>query len=189
MQLVKYQELFYKNWRKLPNLFGGAADLASSNKTHLKASERFAPGNYAAKNISFGVREFAMGAAINGMTLHGGVQAFGATFFVFSDYLRSAIRSAALMGIPSTFIMTHDSIAVGEDGPTHEPIEHLASFRAMPGLHVIRPADGNETVEAYRFAFTQKNNQPCSFLAAKTCQFYQTAQQKRKPDLQKVPTS
>ncbi|EAG9218419.1 transketolase [Listeria monocytogenes] len=142
--------------KKLPNLFGGAADLASSNKTHLKASERFAPGNYAAKNISFGVREFAMGAAVNGMTLHGGVQAFGATFFVFSDYLRSAIRSAALMGIPSTFIMTHDSIAVGEDGPTHEPIEHLASFRAMPGLHVIRPADGNETVEAYRFAFTQK---------------------------------
>lgn len=142
----------------LETIFGGSADLASSNKTMLKDGGDFKPSNYKGKNIWFGVREFAMGGLLNGMALHGGVQPFGGTFFVFSDYLRSAVRSAALMGIPVTYVMTHDSIAVGEDGPTHEPIEQLASFRAMPGLTVIRPADANETAEAYRYAFSQKEN-------------------------------
>lgn len=140
----------------LPTLFGGSADLASSNKTALKHAGDVTAANYEGKNIWFGVREFAMGGILNGMALHGGVQPFGGTFFVFSDYLRSAVRSAALMNIPVTYVMTHDSISVGEDGPTHEPIEHLASFRAMPGLTVIRPADGNETVEAYRYAIGQQ---------------------------------
>lgn len=143
---------------KLPTIMGGSADLSSSNKTMLKNAGDFTSSNYEGKNIWFGVREFAMGGILNGMALHGGVQPYGGTFFVFSDYLRSAVRSAALMGIPVTYVMTHDSIAVGEDGPTHEPIEQLASFRAMPGLTVIRPADGNETVEAYRYAFGQKEN-------------------------------
>src|SRR5690606_9832767 len=98
------------------------------------------------------VREFGMGAAMNGMALHGGVKVFGGTFFVFSDYLRPAIRLAALMELPVTYVLTHDSIAVGEDGPTHEPIEQLASLRAMPGLSIIRPADANETAEAWRLA-------------------------------------
>jgi transketolase len=142
----------------LPTIFGGSADLASSNKTALKGAGDVKPGSFEGKNIWFGVREFAMGGILNGMALHGGVQPFGGTFFVFSDYLRSAVRSAALMGIPVTYVMTHDSIAVGEDGPTHEPIEQLASFRAMPGLAVIRPADANETAEAYRYAFSQKEN-------------------------------
>jgi transketolase len=142
--------------KMLPTIFGGSADLASSNKTMLKNAGDFKAGNYEGKNIWFGVREFAMGGMLNGMALHGGVQPFGGTFFVFSDYLRSAVRSAALMGIPVTYVMTHDSIAVGEDGPTHEPVEQLAAFRSMPGLTTIRPADANETAEAYRYAFSNK---------------------------------
>ena len=142
--------------KNLPTIFGGSADLASSNKTTLKNTGDVKAGSYEGKNIWFGVREFAMGGILNGMALHGGVQPYGGTFFVFSDYLRSAIRSSALMGIPVTYVMTHDSIAVGEDGPTHEPIEQLAAFRSMPGLTVIRPADANETVEAYRYAISQK---------------------------------
>lgn len=136
----------------MPALFGGSADLASSNKTNLKNAGDFSSADYSGRNIWFGVREFAMGAALNGMALHGGVKAFGATFFVFSDYLRPAIRLAALMKLPVTYVFTHDSIAVGEDGPTHEPVEQLASLRAMPGLSVIRPADGNETVAAWKLA-------------------------------------
>ncbi|PWA13285.1 transketolase [Pueribacillus theae] len=141
----------------LPNFIGGSADLASSNKTLIKDESNFSAENYKGRNIWFGVREFAMGAAINGMALHGGLQVFGATFFVFSDYLRPSIRLAALMKLPVTYVFTHDSIAVGEDGPTHEPIEHLASLRAMPGLSVIRPADGNETVAAWRLALESMN--------------------------------
>lgn len=143
--------------QKIPPLFGGSADLASSNKTNLKNGDDFSAINYSGRNIWFGVREFAMGAALNGMALHGGVKAFGATFFVFSDYLRPAIRLAALMKLPVTYVFTHDSIAVGEDGPTHEPVEHLASLRAMPGLSVIRPADGNETAAAWRLALESRN--------------------------------
>ncbi|MDD9150869.1 transketolase [Sporolactobacillus sp. CQH2019] len=137
-------------------LFGGSADLASSTKTTIKDSPAFLPGSYEGRNIWFGVREFAMSAAVNGMTLHGGVRAFGATFFTFSDYAKPAIRLAALMKIPSIFVFTHDSLAVGEDGPTHEPIEQLAGLRAIPNLNVIRPADGNETREAWKIALESR---------------------------------
>jgi len=138
--------------KNLPSLFGGSADLAGSNKTLIKGTTDFLPGSYEGRNIWFGVREFAMGAALNGMALHGGLKVFGGTFFVFSDYLRPAIRLAALMSLPVTYVFTHDSIAVGEDGPTHEPVEQLAALRAMPNLSIIRPADGNETAAAWRLA-------------------------------------
>lgn len=141
----------------VPQFFGGSADLASSNKTLMKQEKDFLPGQYEGRNVWFGVREFAMGTAINGMALHGGIKPFGATFFVFSDYVRPAIRLSALMNVPAMYVFTHDSIAVGEDGPTHEPIEHLASLRAMPNLSVIRPADANETVAAWRLALESKN--------------------------------
>jgi transketolase len=143
--------------KNLPTLVGGSADLAGSNKTLIKGEKDFMPGTYEGRNIWFGVREFAMGAAMNGMYLHGGVKVFGGTFFVFSDYLRPAIRLAALMGVPVTYVFTHDSIAVGEDGPTHEPIEQLAALRAMSNLSVIRPADGNETAAAWKLAVESTN--------------------------------
>ncbi|WP_227937746.1 transketolase [Alkalihalobacillus deserti] len=136
----------------IPQLIGGSADLAGSNKTLITSEKNFGLDGFAARNVWFGVREFAMGAAINGMAIHGGIKVFGATFFVFSDYLRPAIRLAALMKLPVTYVFTHDSIAVGEDGPTHEPVEQLASLRAMPGLCTIRPADAKETVAAWRLA-------------------------------------
>jgi len=136
----------------LPFLIGGSADLAGSNNTMIKGGDDFTPETPEGRNIWFGVREFAMGAALNGIVLHGGLKIFGGTFFVFSDYLRPAIRLAALMGLPVTYVFTHDSIAVGEDGPTHEPVEQLASLRAMPNLSVIRPADGNETAAAWKMA-------------------------------------
>ncbi|HWO98857.1 MAG TPA: transketolase [Bacillus sp. (in: firmicutes)] len=138
--------------KAVPFFFGGSADLAGSNKTTIKGGEDFQATNYNGRNIWFGVREFAMGAALNGMALHGGLKVFGGTFFVFSDYLRPAIRLAALMKLPVTYVFTHDSIAVGEDGPTHEPVEQLPSLRVMPDLSVIRPADGNETAAAWRLA-------------------------------------
>lgn len=141
----------------VPQLFGGAADLASSTKTTIKSSGNFLPGNYIGRNVWFGVREFAMAAAVNGMALHGGIVPFCSTFFTFSDYAKPAIRLAALMGIPSIFAFTHDSIAVGEDGPTHEPIEQLAGLRAIPNLNVIRPADGNEVREAWKLAVESRN--------------------------------
>jgi transketolase len=138
--------------KNLPYLVGGSADLAGSNKTMIKGTGDFFPGSFEGRNVWFGVREFAMGAAMNGMALHGGLKVFGGTFFVFSDYLKPAIRLAALMGLPVTYVFTHDSIAVGEDGPTHEPVEQLAGLRAMPNLSVIRPADGNETAAAWKLA-------------------------------------
>ncbi len=143
--------------KNLPSLFGGSADLAGSNKTMLKGEKDFLPGSYDGRNIWFGVREFGMGAALNGMALHGGVHVYGGTFFVFSDYLRPAIRLAALMNLPVTYVFTHDSIAVGEDGPTHEPIEHLAALRAMPNVSLIRPADSNEVAAAWKAALTSKS--------------------------------
>ncbi|WP_174726960.1 transketolase [Mesobacillus harenae] len=143
--------------QNLPNLIGGSADLAGSNKTMIKGSKDFFPQSFEGRNIWFGVREFAMGAAMNGMALHGGLKVFGGTFFVFSDYLRPAIRLAALMGLPVTYVFTHDSIAVGEDGPTHEPVEQLAALRAMPNLSIIRPADGNETTAAWKLALESKD--------------------------------
>lgn len=141
--------------KRVPYLIGGSADLAQSNNTLIKEADNFLPGSYTGRNIWFGVREFAMGAALNGMALHGGLKVYGGTFFVFSDYLRPAIRLSALMKQPVIYVFTHDSIAVGEDGPTHEPIEQLPSLRAMPGLTVLRPADANETNEAWRYALAR----------------------------------
>ena len=143
--------------KSIPNLFGGSADLASSNNTIMKEDDDFTKESYEGRNIWFGVREFAMGAALNGMALHGGLKVYGGTFFVFSDYLRAAIRLSAIMNTPVTYVFTHDSIAVGEDGPTHEPVEQLASLRAMPNLSVIRPADGNETQAAWRLALESED--------------------------------
>jgi transketolase len=153
--------------KKMPNLIGGSADLNPSTETALKGLGDFQPPEtngagvqgavggvwgYAGQNVAFGVREHAMGAAVNGMSAHGGVHAFSATFLVFSDYMKPSIRLGALSDLKSIYIFTHDSIGVGEDGPTHEPVEQIAGLRAIPGLVVIRPADPNETAEAYRFA-------------------------------------
>ncbi|MCD8878537.1 transketolase [Staphylococcus kloosii] len=138
--------------KTVPSFFGGSADLAGSNKSNVKDSNDFSATTPEGKNIWFGVREFAMGAAVNGMAAHGGLHPYGATFFVFSDYLKPALRLSAIMGLNSTFIFTHDSIAVGEDGPTHEPVEQLAGLRAIPNMNVIRPADGNETRVAWEVA-------------------------------------
>ncbi|MCH4389684.1 transketolase [Staphylococcus haemolyticus] len=138
--------------KSVPSFFGGSADLAGSNKSNVKEATDYDRNTPEGKNIWFGVREFAMGAAVNGMAVHGGLHPYGATFFVFSDYLKPALRLSAIMGLNSTFIFTHDSIAVGEDGPTHEPIEQLAGLRSIPNMNVIRPADGNETRVAWEVA-------------------------------------
>nr|WP_304216112.1 transketolase [Fredinandcohnia onubensis] len=143
--------------KTIPYFIGGSADLAGSNKTTINSEDDFTPINFAGRNIWFGVREFAMGAALNGMALHGGVKVYGGTFFVFSDYLKPAIRLSALMNTPVTYVLTHDSIAVGEDGPTHEPVEQLAGLRSIPNLSVIRPADGNEVQAAWRLAVESKD--------------------------------
>ena len=139
----------------IPHLWGGSADLSGSNKTMIKEDQDFMPENRVGRNIWFGVREFAMGAIMNGVALHGGSRIYGGTFFVFSDYLKPAVRLSALSQLPVVYVMTHDSVAVGEDGPTHEPIEHLAAFRAMPNLNVIRPADENETYAAWKVALNE----------------------------------
>ena len=136
----------------IPELIGGSADLTGSNLTQVKGQASIEPGNYAGRYIHFGVREFGMGCAVSGLSLHGGLIPYGGTFFVFSDYMRPAIRLAALMRIRAIHVLTHDSIGLGEDGPTHQPIEHLASFRAMPNVLVLRPADAIETAEAWELA-------------------------------------
>lgn len=141
----------------LPNFFGGSADLAHSNMTYIKADGLQDADHPLNRNIQFGVREFAMAAVLNGMALHGGLRVYGGTFFVFSDYLKAAVRLSALQGVPVTYVFTHDSIAVGEDGPTHEPIEHLAGLRATPNLVVFRPADARETQAAWHYALTSQN--------------------------------
>jgi transketolase len=141
----------------LPELIGGSADLAPSNNTHINDEDDFAPGNYGGRNIRFGVREHAMGAIANGMANHGGLIPFVATFFVFTDYMRPAIRLSALMGLQTISVMTHDSFYLGEDGPTHQPVEHLSSLRAMPGLSIIRPADANETSLAWKQAIEKRD--------------------------------
>jgi transketolase len=145
--------------QNIPWMIGGSADLATSNKTTLKfpGAGDFEAGSYAGRNLHFGVREHAMGASVNGMTISG-MRAFGATFFNFSDYMRASIRLAALMQLPSIFIFTHDSIGVGEDGPTHQPIEQLASLRAMPNLIVLRPGDANEVTEAWKIIAKQQHS-------------------------------
>jgi len=136
----------------LPTLMGGSADLAPSNKTYLNHSTDFQKNAWEGRNIRFGVREHAMGAIMSGMYLHSGIRPYGGTFMVFADYMRPAIRMASLMKLPLIYVFTHDSIAVGEDGPTHQPVEHLASLRTIPGLTVIRPADTNETAFAWKLA-------------------------------------
>ena len=140
----------------MPNLIGGAADLAPSTKTYMADMGDFSKDNYAGRNLHFGVRELAMAAIGNGLMLHGGLRAFVSTFFVFSDYTKPMARLSALMGVPLTFVFTHDSIGVGEDGPTHEPIEQLAMLRSMPNFHVFRPADATETAAAWYSAVSSQ---------------------------------
>ena len=145
----------------LPELWGGSADLAESNNTTMKGEPSFVPAEHATKvfpgdeygrTLHFGIREHGMGAILNGIALHGGTRPYGGTFLVFSDYMRPAVRLAALMKLPVIYVWTHDSIGLGEDGPTHQPVEHLSALRAIPGLDVVRPADANETAWAWRMA-------------------------------------
>lgn len=142
---------------KIPNLLGGSADLAGSNKTNLDELADYSPSCYSGRNIHYGVREHAMTAIMNGMLLHGGVRAYGGTFLIFSDYSRPAIRLAALSKIPTILVYSHDSIGLGEDGPTHQPVEHLAALRAIPNLLVIRPADANEVTFAWKIALERQD--------------------------------
>lgn len=140
----------------MPQLIGGSADLAPSNKTYMDGEGDFKKGNYSGRNLHFGVRELAMGGITNGLALYGGLRPYAGTFFVFSDYMKPMIRLAALMKLPTTYVLTHDSIGVGEDGPTHEPIEQLAMLRAMPNVNVFRPADATETAAGWYLAATSK---------------------------------
>jgi transketolase len=142
---------------KVPELVGGSADLAPSTLTHIEGADDVERGSYGGRNLHFGIREHAMGAIVNGLTLHY-LRGYGSTFLVFSDYMRGSVRLASLMGLPSIFVYTHDSIGLGEDGPTHQPIEHLAGLRAMPVLRVIRPAGANETALAWRYAIASKDH-------------------------------
>ncbi len=137
---------------RVPELVGGAADLASSTGTTVKGAADVTPGSFAGRNLHFGVREFGMAAALNGMAAHGGFRVFGSTFMTFSDYMKNAIRMASLMHLPVIFVFTHDTVALGEDGPTHQPVEQLSALRAIPGLVTLRPADARETVAAWRTA-------------------------------------
>lgn len=142
---------------KVPGLIGGSADLVESTKTILSAGGSFSRTNRSGRNMHFGVREHAMGTVVNGMALHGGLRPYGATFFVFSDYMRPAMRLSAIMDIPSIWVFTHESVFLGEDGPTHQPVEHLASMRAMPNMAVFRPADAGEMVEAWETVLNQRH--------------------------------
>ena len=147
----------------LPTFFGGSADLSHSNMTFIKGDGLQDDLNRTERNVQFGVREFAMATVLNGLTLHGGVRVFGGTFFVFSDYLKAALRLSALQNLPVTYVFTHDSIAVGEDGPTHEPIEHLASLRTIPNTYVFRPADATEAQAAW-YLSQKTNDRPTSIV-------------------------
>ncbi|MGO2603302.1 MAG: transketolase [Alkalibacterium gilvum] len=144
--------------KTVPTFWGGSADLSSSNNTMVAGEKDFQPGQYEGRNIWYGVREFAMTAAANGIALHGGSKTYVGTFFVFTDYLRAAVRLAAISKLPVTYVFTHDSVAVGEDGPTHEPVEHLSSLRSMSNLTVLRPADGNEVVAAWKIAINSTDH-------------------------------
>ena len=142
---------------RLPTLIGGSADLTPSNNTRPKDAVDVKPGDFAGRYIRFGIREHAMGAMLTGMAVHGGVYPYGGTFLVFSDYMRGAVRVSAIMKAPVIYVWTHDSVGVGEDGPTHQPVEHMAALRAIPDLVVIRPADANETAAAWRYALTHRD--------------------------------
>ncbi len=159
----------------LPNLIGGSADLAASNKNTIKPGGDLKPDNFQGRNIHFGVREHGMAGMLNGMVLHGGVIPFGATFFVFTDYMRASMRLAALSGIPVVYVLTHDSVGVGEDGPTHQPVEQLAALRAMPNMTVIRPADANETVQAWRLAIENRTGPTALVLTRQNLPIYDRA--------------
>jgi transketolase len=150
---------------RVPSLFGGSADLAPSTDTYLKGEGDFSPEDFSGRNIHFGVREHAMAAALNGMSLHGGLRVFGGTFLIFSDYCKPSIRLSSLMHQPVVYVFTHDSIGLGEDGPTHQPIEQLAGLRAIPGLRVLRPADANEVREAWKVALTTTDHPSCMVLS------------------------
>ncbi|MFP7707795.1 transketolase [Trueperella sp. LYQ141] len=159
----------------LPELWGGSADLAGSNNTYMNGEPSFLPadrssqmfsGNEFGRNLHFGIREHGMGSIINGITLHGLTRCYGATFFVFADYMRPPVRLAALMKSPSIFVWTHDSVGVGEDGPTHQPIEHLWAYRAIPGLDIVRPADGNETAQAWR-GILERSDRPAGLILSR----------------------
>ncbi|MDT4986623.1 MAG: transketolase, partial [Micromonosporaceae bacterium] len=161
--------------RPLPELWGGSADLAESNNTTMEGEPSFVPSNHQTKawpggpygrTLHFGIREHAMGSIMNGITLHGGTRVYGGTFLVFSDYMRPPVRLAALMKLPVTYVWTHDSIGLGEDGPTHQPIEHLAALRAIPGLDIVRPADANETVVVWK-TILEHNDRPAGLARAR----------------------
>ena len=149
-------EIIQKFADLIPNVIGGSADLHPSTNTYMKKYDAIAPGKFSGRNIHYGIREHGMGGILNGITLYGGFKTFGATFFVFSDYMRPTIRLASIMELPVTYVFTHDSIFLGEDGPTHQPIEHLAVLRAIPHLTLIRPADGYETAIAWAYALRNK---------------------------------
>lgn len=156
----------------IPTLIGGSADLAPSNNTFLKGYPVFADQSYAGRNFHFGVREHGMASALNGMAVHGGVFPYGGTFLIFSDYCRPAIRLAALSSFPTVFVFTHDSVGLGEDGPTHQPVEHLAALRAIPSLTVIRPADANETAQAWKVALEKRDGPVLLALTRQTLPVY-----------------
>jgi len=157
---------------KIPSLIGGSADLTPSNKTFPKGETAFSPSNRLGRYIHFGIREHGMGAIMNGMALHGGVIPYGGTFFVFTDYMRASMRLAALMKIRVIYVMTHDSIGLGEDGPTHQPIEHLSSLRPMPNMVILRPMDGPETSESWKIALNRKNGPTCLVLTRQNLPVY-----------------
>jgi transketolase len=142
---------------RIPTLIGGSADLTPSNNTRPKDAVDIKPGDFRGRYIRFGIREHAMGAILNGLALHGGTFPYGGTFLVFADYMRGAVRLSALMKVPAIFVWTHDTVGVGEDGPTHQPVEHIAALRAIPNLVVLRPADANEAAAAWRYALTHRD--------------------------------
>lgn len=154
----------------LPGLIGGSADLAPSNDTYLKKFKPFSPSDHSGRNFHFGIREHAMGSILNGMAMYGGLIPYGGTFLIFSDYLRPTIRLAALSKVKPIFVFTHDSIGLGEDGPTHQPVEHLAALRSIPNTLVLRPADANETVEAWKTALSHKGGPVCIILTRQKLQ-------------------
>ncbi len=162
---------------QLPSLLGGSADLTPSNNTYPKGETSYSPDNRSGRYIHYGVREFGMGAIMNGLALHGGVIPYGGTFFVFSDYMRSAMRMAALMGLRVVFVLTHDSIGLGEDGPTHQPVEHLSSLRAMPNMMVFRPADANETIAGWQLALANTDGPTSLVLTRQKLPVYDRAAQ------------
>ncbi|NLE19423.1 MAG: transketolase [Clostridiales bacterium] len=161
--------------RLIPNLVGGSADLAPSNKSYIAGGGDFSAENRAGRNLRFGVREHAMAAISNGIALHGGLRVFCATFFVFSDYMKAAMRLSAIMELPVVYVLTHDSIGVGEDGATHQPVEHLAALRATPGMRVMRPCDANETMDAWLSALTHKGPTSLVLTRQNLPQFKETA--------------